>query len=133
MTEMRHATGLSAATVEIAPQLHYIDGTFRPGVAGRTFETTSPITNLPIADVAEGLAADVDLAVTAARHAFDEGPWPRMKPAERAVVLRRIAGRSASTPTTSSTSRSSTSACPCGRCAGWPSGQRRTSTTSPAS
>ena len=34
---------------------------------------------------------DVDLAVAAARHAFDDGPWPRMKPAARAVVLRSIA------------------------------------------
>lgn len=91
MTEMRQPTGVTAATVEIDPQLHFVGGTFRPGVAGRTFEVTSPITNLPLVDVAEGLAADVDLAVAAAREAFDEGPWPRMKPAERAIVLRRIA------------------------------------------
>jgi len=41
--------------------------------------------------VAAGGQADVDLAVSAARRAFDDGPWPRLKPAARAAVLRRIA------------------------------------------
>ncbi len=31
-----------------------------------------------IASVAEGDKEDVDLAVKAARHAFDNGPWPRL-------------------------------------------------------
>ncbi len=61
------------------------------GLAGGTFETTSPIDNLPLADVAEGLPPDIDLAVAAARAAFDEGPWPRLRPSERAAYLRRIA------------------------------------------
>jgi 5-carboxymethyl-2-hydroxymuconic-semialdehyde dehydrogenase len=82
---------LSAETVAIGPQLHYIGGEFRPGLAGTTFETLSPMTNRPIADVAEGLEADVDLAVRAARRAFDQGPWPRLTPAERAAALRRLA------------------------------------------
>lgn len=34
--------------------------------------------------------ADVDRAVASARRAFDEGPWPAMSPAERAVVLNRL-------------------------------------------
>ena len=41
--------------------------------------------------VAEAQAEDVDRAVTAARKAFDEGPWARMSPRERAVYLNRIA------------------------------------------
>ena len=44
-----------------------------------------------IAVVADGQAADVDDAVSAARRAFDEGPWPRLAATERAAVLRRIA------------------------------------------
>jgi len=76
---------------DVAPQLHYIGGEFRPGRAGTTFETLNPVTNLPIADVAEGLTPDVDDAVAAARAAFDEGPWPRLSAKERAAVLRRIA------------------------------------------
>jgi 5-carboxymethyl-2-hydroxymuconic-semialdehyde dehydrogenase len=77
---------------EVGAQLHYIDGEFRPGRAGTMFETLNPVTNLPIADVAEGLTPDVADAVAAARTAFDEGPWPRLSAKERAAVLRRIAG-----------------------------------------
>jgi len=41
--------------------------------------------------VAEAQVEDVDRAVTAARKAFDHGPWPRMTHAERAVWLDQIA------------------------------------------
>ena len=41
--------------------------------------------------VADAQAADVDLAVAAARQAFDAGPWPRLSPQERAVYLNLIA------------------------------------------
>src|SRR6202140_1115305 len=41
--------------------------------------------------VAEAQAADMDAAVTAAREAFDHGPWPRMTHAERAGSLRALA------------------------------------------
>lgn len=40
--------------------------------------------------VAEAQAADIDRAVSAARQAFDRGPWPRLSHAERAEWLRRI-------------------------------------------
>jgi aldehyde dehydrogenase (NAD+) len=40
--------------------------------------------------VAEAQAADIDRAVTAAREAFDHGPWTRLSPAERAAYLRAI-------------------------------------------
>lgn len=73
------------------PQLHYIDGAFVESRAGTTFETLSPTGNQPLAVVADGNAEDIASAVAAARRAFDEGPWPRMKATERAAVLRRIA------------------------------------------
>ncbi|RVX10539.1 Aldehyde dehydrogenase family 2 member B4, mitochondrial [Vitis vinifera] len=44
-----------------------------------------------IASVAEGDAEDVNRAVSAARKAFDEGPWPRMSPYERSKILLRFA------------------------------------------
>ena len=37
--------------------------------------------------VAEAQAPDMDRAVTAAREAFDTGPWPRMSHLERAVAV----------------------------------------------
>lgn len=41
-------------------------------------------------NVAEAQAADMDRAIGAARAAFDEGPWPRMAPAQRATYLRAM-------------------------------------------
>src|SRR5215217_1643855 len=76
---------------EIGLQRHYIDGEFRESVSGATFTTLDPATNEVITEAADGAAADVDAAVAAARRAFDDGPWPKMKAAERAKVLRRIA------------------------------------------
>ena len=72
-------------------QEHYIDGAFRASAAAETFESLNPATNEVLALAAAGQAEDVDLAVAAARRAFDEGPWPRLKAAERAAALRRIA------------------------------------------
>ena len=40
--------------------------------------------------VPEAKEADISRAVAAAREAFDEGPWPRMSHAERAVYLRAL-------------------------------------------
>jgi 5-carboxymethyl-2-hydroxymuconic-semialdehyde dehydrogenase len=83
------------ARLEVAEDLglqpHYIDGRFRPSVSGATFETLNPATNEVLAIAADGAEEDVAAAVAAARRAFDAGPWPRMKAAERAAVLRRIA------------------------------------------
>jgi 5-carboxymethyl-2-hydroxymuconic-semialdehyde dehydrogenase len=72
-------------------QEHYVDGTFTASVSGETFESLNPATNEVLALAAAGDAADVDAAVTAARRAFDEGPWPKLKAADRASVLRQIA------------------------------------------
>jgi acyl-CoA reductase-like NAD-dependent aldehyde dehydrogenase len=68
-----------------------IDGERVPAADGRTFETVDPATGRPITVVAQAGAADVDRAVRAARRAFDEGPWPRVRAAERARVINRFA------------------------------------------
>ncbi|MDO8211175.1 5-carboxymethyl-2-hydroxymuconate semialdehyde dehydrogenase [Conexibacter sp. CPCC 206217] len=72
-------------------QQHYIDGAFRPSVAGGTFTTANPANGVVLAEASDGRAEDVDAAVAAARRAFDEGPWPRLSAEKRAAVLRRIA------------------------------------------
>ncbi|MGZ4175577.1 MAG: 5-carboxymethyl-2-hydroxymuconate semialdehyde dehydrogenase [Solirubrobacteraceae bacterium] len=72
-------------------QEHYIDGRFQASAGAETFESLNPATNEVLALAAAGEAADVDRAVLAARRAFDEGPWPRLKASERAAALRRVA------------------------------------------
>lgn len=67
-----------------------IDGEWARG-SGTTYGVTNPATEEPITEVSEASIADAERAVAAARRAFDEGPWPRMSPQERAVYLRRMA------------------------------------------
>ena len=69
---------------------HFINNTFVDAVEGGTFESLNPATNQPVALVADGTAADVDAAVAAARHAFDDGPWPKLTAQARAKHLRHI-------------------------------------------
>ncbi|PAU65204.1 aldehyde dehydrogenase family protein [Pseudomonas indica] len=69
----------------------YIDGQWVTPVKGGTFETVDPSSEATIAWVAAATAEDIDLAVQAARRAFDDGPWPQMSGTARAAVLRRIA------------------------------------------
>ena len=63
------------------------------GGAGRadTLAVVSPSTEEVVGEVPLATDADIDRAVAAARTAFDDGPWPRMAPAERADVLARAA------------------------------------------
>lgn len=69
----------------------YIDGHWVKPALGGTFPTIDPSNETVLAQVAAATAADINLAVNAARKAFDEGPWPQTTGAQRAVVLRRIA------------------------------------------
>ncbi|MGD1257100.1 aldehyde dehydrogenase [Mycobacterium seoulense] len=70
---------------------HFIDGAETESSSGARFDTVDPWTRQPWAQVALGGAEEVDRAVTAARRAFDEGPWPRMGYAERGAILHRLA------------------------------------------
>ncbi|CAL9484233.1 Betaine aldehyde dehydrogenase [Streptomyces sp. enrichment culture] len=67
-------------------------GEWRAATSGATREILDPADALPFAVVAEGDEKDTDLAIAAARRAFDEGPWPQTPVAERAALLRRVAG-----------------------------------------
>ncbi|HVS67453.1 MAG TPA: aldehyde dehydrogenase [Mycobacteriales bacterium] len=57
----------------------------------QTFEVRSPATLQVVGTVPEGVEADIDAAVAAARQAFDHGPWPTTAPTERAKVIARFA------------------------------------------
>lgn len=68
-----------------------IGGQFVPAASGETFPTYNPATNEVIAHVPKAGREDVNRAVAAARKAFDEGPWGKMTPMERAKRMRRVA------------------------------------------
>ncbi len=59
--------------------------------SGATFDAINPATRQVLARVSACGAAEVDLAVAAARRAFEHGPWARMAPVERKKVLLRLA------------------------------------------
>jgi aldehyde dehydrogenase (NAD+) len=69
----------------------YIDGKWVDGEKGGRIEVIDPATEEVIGSVAEATANDAIAAIKAARKAFDEGPWPWMKPHERAAALLRMA------------------------------------------
>jgi len=73
------------------PRRLLIDGQWVAAASGKTFEVRDPSSDLVIARCALGDAADVDLAVAAARRAFEAGEWAQMKPVDRERVLHRLA------------------------------------------
>ncbi|MFE7718529.1 aldehyde dehydrogenase family protein [Nocardia rhizosphaerihabitans] len=70
------------------PKKLFIGGQWVDAQSGRTFETRDPATGQVLTQVAHGEAADVDLAVRAARTAF-EGQWSLWTPAQRQRLLFR--------------------------------------------
>ncbi len=76
----------------LSPNGHaFIDGRYVAAASGATFDCLSPIDGRSLAQVASTDAADVDLAVAAARRAFESGVWVRQSPRERKRVLLRFA------------------------------------------
>jgi acyl-CoA reductase-like NAD-dependent aldehyde dehydrogenase len=69
----------------------FIGGRWVEPSAAARFGVVSPATEQVVGHVPLAEAPDLDRAVAAARRAFDEGPWPRTPPGERAEVLRRAA------------------------------------------
>eukprot|EP00036_Acanthoecidae_sp_10tr_P010170 CAMPEP_0182923840 /NCGR_PEP_ID=MMETSP0105_2-20130417/5682_1 /TAXON_ID=81532 ORGANISM="Acanthoeca-like sp., Strain 10tr" /NCGR_SAMPLE_ID=MMETSP0105_2 /ASSEMBLY_ACC=CAM_ASM_000205 /LENGTH=498 /DNA_ID=CAMNT_0025061579 /DNA_START=56 /DNA_END=1552 /DNA_ORIENTATION=- len=69
----------------------FINNEFVNAASAKTFPTVNPATEKVVAEVAEADAADVDIAVSAAKSAFDDGQgvWPTMTgPARRDVILK---------------------------------------------
>ena len=67
----------------------YIDGDFCQGAA--RFESRDPATGTVWAEMAEARAAEVDRAVTAAKRAFESGPWAEMTASARGALLMKLA------------------------------------------
>jgi acyl-CoA reductase-like NAD-dependent aldehyde dehydrogenase len=66
-----------------------IGGDWREAQSGKRFRTINPATGDTLLEVAEGDAPDIDLAVQAARRAF-EGPWGKMSASERGRALWKL-------------------------------------------
>src|ERR1700710_819671 len=91
---MTTATAPKVKTIKapkVKDQPLFIGGKWQDSVSGKTFETLNPATGEVICQVAEGDKADVDLAVKAARKAFEDGPWSKMSAAERGRLLYKLA------------------------------------------
>jgi aldehyde dehydrogenase (NAD+) len=69
----------------------FIDGAWTSEGAVGTIEVVDPATEVTIGTVPEASVETARLAIAAARRAFDDGPWPWMKPDERAAALVRMA------------------------------------------
>ncbi|WP_280500840.1 aldehyde dehydrogenase [Nocardia farcinica] len=69
----------------------FIGGRWTEPAGSERLQVISPATVEPVGSVPVVERADVDAAVTAARHAFDHGPWPSTPPTERAAVLTKAA------------------------------------------
>lgn len=69
----------------------FIDGTWTPPASGAGIDVVSPHSEQVIGRAPAAGRTDVDRAVSAARTAFDRGPWPRLAPSERIAAVERIA------------------------------------------
>ena len=73
------------------PRKLLIDGRWVAAQSGKTFDSLDPATGEVLARVAAGDKADIDLAVKAARRAFESGPWSKMSASERGRIIWKIA------------------------------------------
>ncbi|BBZ01710.1 aldehyde dehydrogenase [Mycolicibacterium chitae] len=78
-------------STELTTRKLFIDGAWTEGATEEALSVVNPATEETIAEVPQASPADIDAAVGAARRAFDDGPWPRMSPLERAKVLADMA------------------------------------------
>ena len=82
---------LKPSDVQVQYSQLLINGKWTDARSGKTFPTINPATGETIAQIAEAEKADVDLAVKAARKAFDEGPWRTTGAKARAALLFKVA------------------------------------------
>jgi aldehyde dehydrogenase (NAD+) len=89
---MSPAAMVSNQTEIVLPELKLlINNRWQPSQSGRTFATINPSTGEEICQVAEADAADVEMAVRAARAAFESVPWRKMSASARGRLLHRLA------------------------------------------
>ncbi|MGH7179772.1 MAG: aldehyde dehydrogenase family protein, partial [Tepidisphaeraceae bacterium] len=90
-TDWSYAPAPETAKVSIKPRYElFIDGQFRAPVKGQYFDTINPANEKKIAEVGLGTSEDVDIAVRAARRAYEK-VWSKMPAKERGKYIYRIA------------------------------------------
>jgi acyl-CoA reductase-like NAD-dependent aldehyde dehydrogenase len=91
---------MSETTVSLMPEIqeflaqthgHFIDNAVVPSRSGAVMDDVNPATREVLTTVARGGAEDVDLAVRAAKRAFEAGAWANMPPNQRGILLWRLA------------------------------------------
>jgi len=87
---IERAEGLKRA-LAASPRRLLIDGKRVDAASGETFDTLNPATGDVLARVAKGGAADVGLAVAAARRAFEQRAWRQTSASDRTNLLLRLA------------------------------------------
>ncbi|WP_282608639.1 aldehyde dehydrogenase [Pelagibius sp. Alg239-R121] len=75
----------------IPPQRHFIDGKWCNRESVDRLNVVSPIDGGHLTSLARGSAADIDMAVAAARRSFESGRWSNAPPVHRKKVLLRLA------------------------------------------
>lgn len=73
------------------PRDIFVDGAWTKPSSDAIFDVVDSATEEVFLRVAESQLRDMEQAVSAARRAFDQGPWPRMSPAERGQWLKKLA------------------------------------------
>lgn len=79
------------APPKVKDQPMFIGGKWVDSASGKTFPTQNPATGEAICQVAEGDKADIDLAVKAARKAYESGPWAKMNASDRGRLMHKLA------------------------------------------
>ncbi|MDV6271418.1 aldehyde dehydrogenase family protein [Rhodococcus globerulus] len=69
----------------------YIDGKEIPSGTSGVISVLNPANEEVIGTVPDSTADDAHRAISAARRAFDDGPWPWMTPGERGRIIKRMA------------------------------------------
>src|ERR1700739_1098588 len=81
----------SSVKAEVRSYRNYVNGQWAASVSGETFPVYDPSTEEVTARVSAADKADVDVAVKAAREAFDSGPWAKTTAQDRGPVFFKLA------------------------------------------
>jgi hypothetical protein len=94
-----------------SPDRFFIGGEWVAPSSDATIDVIDSGTEQVYFRVPEAQPADMDLAIEAARRAFDRGPWPRTTHAERAEFLRAMADKLKPAPTSARSGHASRESC----------------------